>query len=241
MLAPFYEFLKNLGYPHPPHPPLTHMPIGLVTGALIFGCAALILRRPILGLTARHCLILAWLFWFPAVLLGLMDWQHFYGGVWLHEIKMKLVLAGILGVLLTIGLFVGRHPETEGKGPLIIYALCFFAVVGLGWYGGNLVFGGRTPETLKEFKVGREIFHQKCSGCHPQGGNAIMPNLPLIGSPELAKFDTFLSYLRDPKMPNGSRGVMPVFTEKEISHQQTEQLYQYIVNVLTARSRKKEP
>ncbi len=238
MFNSVYELLKGLGYLHPLHPPLAHMPIGLVTGALIFGFTALILQRPILGLSARHCLILAWLFWFPTVLMGLMDWQHFYAGAWLHPIKIKLILAGTLGVLLTIGLVVSRTPEAEGKGHLIIYTLCFLSVVGLGWYGGNLVFGSRIPKAAKEFKVGMQIFDHKCSGCHPQGGNAIMPNLPLTGASELAQFDTFLSFIRDPRMPDGAKGPMPPFPEKEISQPQAEQLYQYIVNALAKRSKK---
>lgn len=232
MLDLLYEFLRNLGYPHPLHAPLTHMPIGLVTGALILGFFALVWRLPILGLSARHCLILAWLFWFPTVILGLMDWQHFYAIAWIYEIKMKLILAGVLGVLLTIGLFVGRHQEREVKGPLIIYALSFFLVVGLGWYGGNLVFGEKTPETFSKFKVGKQIFEQRCSGCHPRGGNVIMPDMPLLGSSKLSRFNTFIGFIREPKMPDGSKGPMPAFGEKEISHQQAEQLYHYLVKDL---------
>jgi uncharacterized membrane protein len=35
-----YLLLEKLGYPHPLHPPLTHMPLGLVTGALVLGFTA---------------------------------------------------------------------------------------------------------------------------------------------------------------------------------------------------------
>jgi len=238
MITAFYAFLKSLGYPHPVHPAIAHMPIGLVTGALIFGFIALLLRRPLFGWSARHCLILAWLFWFPTVLFGVMDWQYFLAGVWLFPIKMKLILAGILFILLSIGILISRNPETKLSGPLIIYALSFCCVVGLGWYGGNLVFGGRTLPAAREFKVGMEIFDQKCSGCHPGGGNAIKPNLPLIGSSELKDFQTFLNYIRQPKMPNGSKGIMPAFPEQKISQAQAEQLYQYLTKVLSVHKAK---
>jgi uncharacterized membrane protein len=238
MIAAFYAFLKSLGFPHPVHPTVAHMPIGLVTGSLVFGFVALLLRRPIVGRTARHCLILAWLFWFPAVVLGLMDWQHFYAGALIYPIKMKLILAGILFILLSIGILISRNPDTGIRGPLVIYILSFFCVVGLGWYGGNMVFGGRTIPAPKEYKVGMEIFDANCSGCHPHGGNIIAPNLTLSGAPELANFHDLLTYIRHPLMPDGSTGDMPAFPEKKISDQEAKQVYQYLVKVLTVRSKK---
>jgi mono/diheme cytochrome c family protein len=238
MIAAFYAFLKSLGYPHPVHPTVAHMPIGLVTGALVFGLVALLLRRPNMGRTARHCLILAWLFWFPAVIFGLMDWQHFYAGVLIYPIKMKLIFAGILFILLSIGILISRNPETGLRGPLVIYTLSFCCVVGLGWYGGNLVFGGRVIPAAKEYQVGMDIFDVNCSGCHPHGGNIIAPNLTLAGAPELANFHDFSAYIRHPLMPDGSKGIMPAFPEKKISDPQAEQLYRYLVKVLAVRSKK---
>jgi uncharacterized membrane protein len=238
MIAAFYAFLKSLGFPHPVHPTVAHMPIGLATGSLVFGFVALLLRRPIMGLTARHCLILAWLFWFPAVVLGLMDWQHFYAGAWINAIKMKLILAGILFILLSIGILISRNPDAGLRGPLLIYILSFFCVVGLGWYGGNMVFGGRTILAAKEYKVGMEIFDGNCSGCHPHGGNIITPNLTLSGSPDLADFHSFLAYIRHPLMPDGSKGAMPAFPEKRISDPEAGDLYRYLFKVLTVRSKK---
>jgi uncharacterized membrane protein len=238
MLAAFYTFLKSLGYPHPVHPAIAHMPIGLITGALVFGLVALLRRRPVFGWSARHCLILAWLFWFPTVLFGLTDWQYLLAGAWIFPIEMKLILAGVLFLLLSIGIPISRNPDTGLRGSLIIYILSFFCVVGLGWYGGNMVFGGRTIAAAKEYKVGMEIFDKSCSGCHPHGGNAITPSLMLVGSPELANFHDFLAYIRQPLMPDGSKGVMPAFPEEKISDQEAKQLYQYLVKVLTVRSKK---
>jgi uncharacterized membrane protein len=235
MIAAFYAFLKSLGFPHPVHPAVAHMPIGLVAGSLVFGFVALLRRRPVMGLTARHCFILAWLFWFPAVIFGLTDWQHFYAGAWIHPIKIKLILAGILFILLSIGILISRNPDTGPRGPLIIYILSFFCVVGLGWYGANMVFAGRTIPAAKEYKVGMEIFD---ANCHPHGGNIITPNLTLAGAPELADFHDFIAYIRHPLMPDGSQGDMPAFPEKKISEQEAGQLYKYLVKVLTVRSKK---
>ncbi len=76
----FYNALHAIGYHDPVHPTLTHMPIGLVVGALVFWFLAWFLTHPSLARAARYCLVLAWLFIFPAVFLGFMDWQHWYQG-----------------------------------------------------------------------------------------------------------------------------------------------------------------
>ena len=62
---------------------------------------------------------------------------------------------------------------------------------------------------------GAKIFNVNCSRCHPDGGNVVVPILPLRGSSKLADFKTFLSFIRDPKMPDGSEGVMPVFSQTQ--------------------------
>jgi hypothetical protein len=78
--------------------------------------------------------------------------------------------------------------------------------------------------------AGEKIFNLNCNRCHPNGGNVIPPDLPLRGSSKLADFKTFLSYIRDPKMPDGSEGVMPAFSKKQISDQEAQTLYQYITS-----------
>jgi mono/diheme cytochrome c family protein len=82
--------------------------------------------------------------------------------------------------------------------------------------------------------AGEKIFNLNCNRCHPNGGNVILPDLPLRGSSKLADFKTFLSYIRDPKMPDGSEGVMPVFPKKQISDQEAQTLYQYITSFGTS-------
>ena len=99
-----YETLLKFGYTHPLHPTLTHLPIGLVLGSFVFGLIAIVYRKSALITTARHCAILAPVTVPLAVLLGLMDWQHFYGGAWIFSIKMKLALAACFSVFFLLAL-----------------------------------------------------------------------------------------------------------------------------------------
>ena len=55
MIEFIYQTLTKLGYSHPLHPTLTHVPIGLVMGAFLFVLVALIFRRTNLAQSARHC------------------------------------------------------------------------------------------------------------------------------------------------------------------------------------------
>lgn len=222
----FYNALNHIGYSHPIHPALVHMPIGLVTGALIFAFAALWVKGPQVALAARYCTIVALLFYFPTVLLGLMDWQHFLHGAWLFPIKMKMILAGILLVLLSITLFLNYRLGAQSKVLLPFYILAFCTVVGLGYFGGQLVYGAKAQPAANSYKAGELVFSSHCSGCHPHGGNVIKPNRPVKNSDKLVDFKTFLSWIRAPKAP------MPAFPSSSISDKSAHELYQYIVHVI---------
>jgi uncharacterized membrane protein len=235
MITFLYNTLAKVGYTHPIHPPVTHLTIGMVIGAFLFGIVAWKLRHQALAKTAHHCIILAIVALFPTILSGLMDWQHYYAGGWLFAIKMKLGLAVLLFILLVFALIAGYKAETVSKSAVILYALCLVNVTAIGYFGGELVFGDRT--TRKEVEtVGVEVraeqFTKSCSGCHPNGGNSIKPHLPLSDAPQLVNFQTFLSYIRSPKTRDGSETVMPSFSPEKLSDQQAREVYQYIVKVL---------
>jgi uncharacterized membrane protein len=232
MFNSVYEFLARLGYTHPIHPTEVHMPIGLVVGALIFAYVAVIFNRRQLENTVRYCIILAFIWLFPTMLFGYMDWQHFYLGAWLFPIKVKITLAFTLTVLLLIAILIGRKKGAGSKEALAIYTLCFLVVVVLGYYGGELTYGSKTTPASVEYSTGEKIFTANCSVCHPKGENAIIPNLPLVGSPNLSSFDTFLAFVRDPKLPNGKSGPMPPIIPSKLSDKQLNELYGYIINEL---------
>ena len=238
MFNSVYEFLAGLGYSHPIHPTEVHMPIGLVVAAVIFAWIALLFRRPNLARTARHCVILAFLWVFPTMLFGIMDWQHYYAEAMLFPIKMKLIFAPALLVLLAAAVILGFKKGPGSKAVLAIYCLCFVTVVILGYFGGQLVYGVKAPAPPADVQAGAKVFSTNCKGCHPNGGNIIKPNLPLKGAPQLADYHNFAGFIRDPKMPDGSGGVMPAFAPAKISDQQARDLYEYIQKVIEHPARK---
>jgi uncharacterized membrane protein len=230
---PLYRALTHIGYSDPLHPPFTHFPIALVTAALVFGLLAWLFGRPGFWKTARHCLWLAWLFLFPTILFGFMDWQHYYRGAWMFLIIVKICLAAFLFVLLTIGLILHHKGWGETKLMLGIYLIAFFTVVALGYFGGKIVFEGATSgspaaDTLQA-KAGEKVYKQNCEACHPDGKNVIMPKYPVIGSDRLGNFPIFRDWIRDPRLPDGKLGPMPAFSPAKISNEKAQELYRYVL------------
>lgn len=166
-----YQTLTKFGYSHPLHPTLTHVPIGMVMGAFIFVLAALVFRKKNLAQTARHCCILALIAALPTAALGIMDWQHFYGGSLLFPIQMKLVLAGILIILLIIAVTFGFFSQRVSKVVILLYTLALCSTIGLGYFGGELVYSSSASATaVSESPTARGegllVFNQNCSACH---------------------------------------------------------------------------
>ncbi len=222
MIEFLYQALEKIGYVHPIHPPLTHIPMGLVFGAFIFALIALLFRRTILPqLAYNRIILLALIFSFPTALFGYTDWQHFYEGDWLFPIKMKIALSGILIILLFIALLVGRKAKAETKGTLAIYTLCLLTVIVLGYFGGQLVFEGEgRPLTVPmRFMAGEKLFATNCNDCHPHGED-------ILNAPQLSDLNHFRAYLRNPE------GDMPPFPPEKITDTQALRLYQYITKVL---------
>ena len=90
----FYTLLESLGYRHPIHAPMTHVPIGMVIGAFVFILAARAFGKAAFLASARHCTALALVAAIPTIVLGYMDWQHYYAGARLFQIEAKLVQIG---------------------------------------------------------------------------------------------------------------------------------------------------
>ena len=182
MIDFIYQTLTKIGYTHPLHPILTHVPIGLVMGAFFFAIVGLIFKQTNLAQTARHCAVLALIAAVPTAILGILDWQHFYGGALLFPIKMKLVLAGVLLIFLFLTVIFGFFGETFSKIVIPMYVLCMLTAVGLGYFGGELVYGTKAPvSAVSEGPAaeGAMVFQQNCSACHlpDSTANKIGPGL----------------------------------------------------------------
>ena len=165
-----YETLSRIGYHHPLHPAVTHIPVGLVIGAFLFSLAAWIFSRESLLQSARHCIILALLAVPPVALLGYMDWQHFYAGALLPPIRIKMMLAAALAVLLLVAWGASRKEDRNMSRRIVVYGMCLITVIALGFFGGELVYGVRAEATASAdtpmVRQGAELFGSRCSLCH---------------------------------------------------------------------------
>ncbi|MDR3566559.1 MAG: cytochrome c [Syntrophobacteraceae bacterium] len=225
MFNGFYRALYAIGYTHPIHPTLVNMPIGLVVGALVLALAAVVCKNSPLAVSARHVVIVALIFLIVTAAAGVVDWMHFYSGVWLFQIKVKVWLAGFLFVLLVSAVVFGARLKPASPILIGIYALSFFTVAALGFFGADLVFGGRTPPLPEQFRAGETVYRMNCSGCHPYGGNSVSPRKAVLGSDKLKDLETFVDWIRSPQPP------MPTFAPDRISDVEAQQLYQYAKNL----------
>ncbi|CAB1083255.1 hypothetical protein D1AOALGA4SA_10829 [Olavius algarvensis Delta 1 endosymbiont] len=169
MIEFIYNILANFGYTHPLHPTLTHLPIGMVMGAFLFALAAIVFNRSSLARTARHCVILGLLAAIPTALLGIMDWLHFFSGTMLLPFKMKIILAVILVSFLLLAVVLGFFGERFQKMVFALYAACLITTIGLGYFGGEIVYGTKAPEGAEVGELaakGTLVFQKNCSACH---------------------------------------------------------------------------
>lgn len=222
-----YDLLGLIGYSHPVHPVFVHLPAGLSIGAVCFSLMAAATGKPVYRTTAYQVVVLAFLATFLTIPIGIFDWQRFYGAAWLFEIRMKAALAALYFVLVLAAVVVGRKHK-DSPVMLWLYVLGMLATMGLGFFGGQLVYHGFAPEAPEEHKAGKRVFESHCSGCHRRGENIIQPNLPLRNAPQLRNFNEFRDYIRDPRMPDGSVGAMPRFSVDAVSDEQAKQLYDYL-------------
>jgi mono/diheme cytochrome c family protein len=253
MIDALYQLLSKLGFTDPLHAPLTHLPIGLVIGAFLFFLVAIIFGRKNLVPTARHVSILAFLFVFPTILFGVFDWLHFFHGALIAPIKYKMILASAVLVLLAVGIILGSGLKVRTAPMMVIYALAVVSVVGLGWFGGKLVYGGFAPASLEAAQAaaqgatqpdgkssggsaattaGAKLYAESCASCHPNGGNVVAAELPLKTSKKLSSAADFTAFLRAPRMPDGSEGSMPPFPADQVSDKQAADLRTWIVSMI---------
>jgi len=140
MIASIYGALEKIGFDHPLHPIIVHIPMGMIIGMFFFSLLGLIWKKSNLSRTAYHCSVLA-LVSIPFVITaGIMDWQYRFNGEFLPQIKIKMVLAAILTVLLIYAVII-RNRGASPRHLFIVYTLCLLCAAGLGYEGGQLVYG----------------------------------------------------------------------------------------------------
>lgn len=232
MIDWIYHFLAGIGYTHPIHPALVHIPIGSIVAALVFSAVGLLFRRQPIGRAGYYALVLAFVSLFFAVFSGITDWLRYFAGSWMYWIKIKMILTIALTVVLVLTIIhVRKKPGATIQGMVLIF-LCLLLVTGLGYYGANLVYSRVPQAPTEELREGGQLFARDCQLCHPQGGNIMQPQFPVIGSGKLSDLATFTNFIRNPVLPGGHKGQMPRFTESRISDKQMKALYAYIVLVL---------
>ena len=226
-----YRLLYAIGYAHPLHPAVTHVPVGLVIGAFILGILSVAFRRQDMARAANFCAVIALVSIFPTVLLGIMDWQHYFAGGWIYPVEMKIVLGSLLFILLCIAVIFFRNGPGSVKA-VIMYGLSFLVTMGLGYFGGELTYTGTVPPAPPGLEKGAYVFRANCSGCHPYGGNIVDRDAAIQRSPELKDLATFTRFIRDPRLDNGKRGPMPAFTPSRVPENEARELWAYLSAVM---------
>ncbi|MFT5699103.1 MAG: putative membrane protein [Desulforhopalus sp.] len=136
-----FSTLEAIGFAHPLHPALTHIPMGMVIGSFFFGLMALITKKPAYTKSALHCSVVGILFIVPTIVAGYLDWQQFFGATMSVFIIIKFILAAVLTVLLAVSIRANLQGAAPGK-MFLIYTLCLACAGGLGFSGGELIYGG---------------------------------------------------------------------------------------------------
>jgi len=136
-----FEFLGKIGFAHPVHPALTHIPMGMVMGAVVFRLASFLPKLKMLAKTGYHCVILGLLGMIPTAFSGYLDWQHTFGGEWEFLIILKMVLASILFIVLLAIAIIDDPEQPKINRNTLLYLFTVLLAIGLGFSGGELQYG----------------------------------------------------------------------------------------------------
>lgn len=140
MIENLYSTLEAVGFHHPLHPVFTHGPMGMVIGMLLFGLLSLKWQHKHFDLAAYYCSVVALISIFPTALFGVLDWLNFLEGEWMTLIIIKLILTVVLFTLVTASVILRNKGASQLK-LVVFYVLCMACAGGLGYSGGDLVFG----------------------------------------------------------------------------------------------------
>ena len=218
MIEALYDILEAVGYTHPLHPAVIHMPVGLTLGGFIFLVYGMMFKRADVLRASWYCAFSALVWAVPAAVFGYADWRRYYAGAWLPPVMAKLLLAPLLAVCLGVTAYLGPKKENSIRFSAGMYAACCMLVIGLGFFGAELVYGryDRTPvepprgirrPDAGPVSQGAGLFSQKCSACHRTDSNEtligpglkglfFLERLPVSGRPVTP--DTVESQIRTP-------------------------------------------
>jgi len=141
MTAFIYSILAKIGYTHPLHPALVHFPIGMAMGASAFMLLVIFLKKSDLAQAAYYSHIFGLVTLLPTLLVGYMDWQHFYNGDPVPIIIIKIILGFILMALFIYGILLGHKGVSDERKYLIISLSCFAVTIMIRFFGGELQYG----------------------------------------------------------------------------------------------------
>lgn len=141
MTEVIFEFLNKVGFTHPVHPALTHIPMGMVMGAVTFRLVSFLPKLKFLAKTGYHCVILGLLGIFPTAFAGYLDWQHTFGGEWEFLIILKMILASVLLIVLSAIAYMDDPEIPKFDKKTLFYFIAVLLVIGLGYAGGQLQYG----------------------------------------------------------------------------------------------------
>lgn len=141
MTETIFNFLSTIGFTHPLHPAMTHIPMGMVMGAVSFRLASLVPRFKFLARTGYHCIVLGLLGIAPTVFTGFLDWQHTYGGEWEFLIILKMILATALTIVLIVIIAKDDPENPRLNNKTFLYLFTVLIAIGLGFSGGELQYG----------------------------------------------------------------------------------------------------
>ncbi len=141
MVETIFGFLNGIGFTHPVHPAMTHIPMGMAMAAFVFRFGSFLPRLKFLAKTGYHCILLGILGIFPTVFTGYLDWQYRYGGDLEFLIVLKIFLAVVLlGLMAAIGI-LDTPEDAKFDKKTLFYLLTLLVAIGLGFSGGELQYG----------------------------------------------------------------------------------------------------
>lgn len=141
MIETLYHFLESVGFKHPLHPAMVHVPMGMAIGGFVFALIFYLFEKKEFLQTAYYCVCLGVAGILPTVIFGFTDWQYRFDGEWSTLIIMKMIFAVALTTSFLLAIKFTREDKENHLKILIMYAICLMFATGLGFMGGQLQYG----------------------------------------------------------------------------------------------------